>query len=228
MPASSILCATTLLAFGGELPPAPDRTGMVHSVGRINDPLSHGLVGDGFLSLNEAIRLHNGTLLATQLSAAEAAQIQLIPGTGAQTFLAWANFDGSSTPVVTIQQDLDPIVETTYGFYISSDNEPTQLDFSTNPGTHGLRVPANSFQMRDIILSGGQYGLDVTQTDVSGYAGVALDHVHFENQVQFGLRVRTTTPNAVGRVYLEGCTFTNATAVTPLATPPGRYSASTA
>jgi len=204
------LCAITLLP-GGELPPAPSpHPGAIHTVGSINDSLSHGLVGDAFLSLNEAIRIHNGTLLFSQLSAAEQAQISLIPGTGTQTFLAWANFDGSSTPIVTIERDLDPIIETTYGFYISSDNEPTLLDFTTSTGSHGMRVPANSFQMRDIIFSGGQYGLDVTQTDIAGYAGIALDRVHFENQIQFGLRVRTTTPNGTGRAYLQGCTFTNA------------------
>ena len=212
MSLSLILCGTTLCGPGGELPPAPGTPGpAVHAVAFVNDPLSHGLVGDGLLSFNEAIRLHNGTLTAAQLSPAEMAQVQLIPGTGPQTFLAWANFDGSSTPVVTVQQDLDPILDTTFGFYVNSVNEPTLLDFSTSTGSHGLRVPANSFEMKDIILSGGQYGMAVTQTDCTGQAGVILNHVHFENQTQYGLRVVTTTPNAIGRAYLDGCTFTNAT-----------------
>jgi hypothetical protein len=208
---SLILCGNTLCGPGGELPPAPGAAHpAVHAVAFVNDPLSHGMVGDGLLSFNEAIRLHNGTLTPAQLSPAETAQVQLIPGTGTQTFLAWANFDGSSTPIVTVQQDLDPIVDTPFGFYVNSVNEPTVLDFSTSTGTHGLRVPANSFEMKDIVLSGGQYGIDVTQTDVSGQAGLILNHVGFENQVQFGVRVTTTTPNAIGRAYLDGCTFVNA------------------
>ncbi|MEC7726879.1 MAG: hypothetical protein VYD05_15260, partial [Planctomycetota bacterium] len=51
-----------------------------HQIAFVNDVLSHGAVGDGYLSLNEAIRLHNGTLPVAQLSTAEQAQVSLLPG----------------------------------------------------------------------------------------------------------------------------------------------------
>ncbi len=211
---STLLGATALLAPGGKSPahPIPTTTspGAVHAVAFITDSLSHGLVGDGYLSLNEAIQLHNNTLSVNQLSAAELQQIQLIPGTGTATLLTWAAFDGTSTPVVTIERDLDPIIDTQYGFYVSSLNEPTILDFSGPGLLHGIRAPANSVEFKDLIFSGGPYGIDVTQTDVAGQAGLILNNVHFENQVQFGIRITTTTPNAFGKLYAQDCTFVGA------------------
>ncbi|MBM4061169.1 MAG: hypothetical protein FJ265_08750 [Planctomycetes bacterium] len=180
--------------------------GAPHAVAFVNDSRSHGFVGDGFLSLNEAIQLHNNTLATSLLSPAELLQIQLIPGTGTSTLLSWAVFDGSSTPIVTVERDLDPILDTSYGFYVSSFNEPTALDF-TGPGiAHGLRVPANSVELKDLILVGGPYGIDAMQTTVAGQAGLVLRNVRCENQALFGVRVRTSTANGVGRLYAERCT----------------------
>ncbi|MCU0866989.1 MAG: hypothetical protein MUC36_24650 [Planctomycetes bacterium] len=186
-----------------------------HAVAFVNDSLSHGQLGDGLLSLNEAILLHNGTLAYAQLSPAEQAQLSLIPGTGSTTDVTWIDIDTSNTPVITIEQDLAPVLDTTFGLLLKGYGEPVVFDF-TGPGlTRGLLVPANAMTVENAVFLGGAYGLDVVQTDVTGQAGCVLQDVRFEGQATFGLRVVATAPNGVGRVILDRCQFVNCpTAVT--------------
>lgn len=200
----SLLSCVTLFGGGGETPAAG---GGLHAVAFVTDSLSHGTLGDGFLSLNEAILLHNAQLSFQQLSAAEQAQVSLIPGTGLTTDVTWIDIDGTSTPVITIERDLDPILNTNYGLLIKGFNEPPILDFSGPGVTHGFRVPANSMAFQDVILFGGPYGVDVTQTDCAGQNGATFQNVRFESQAQFALRVTTATPNAIGRLILDNCQF---------------------
>ncbi|MCR9245230.1 MAG: hypothetical protein NXI31_09375 [bacterium] len=201
-PEAATPAVTTL--YGG-MPIAPG----FHAFGGVNDNRSHGQVGDNWLSINEAIQLHNNTLFYNQLSAAEQARIQLIPGTGTSTFLSWARFDGSFTPVITIEQDLDVIVNTTYGLFLSSDNGPTTLDFSGPNVTRGMLATTNSLQMRDFVFSGGPYGIDVLQTTIAGQIGFAINDCRFEDHTQFGVRIRSTTADGIGKGYLERCVFDN-------------------
>ena len=70
----------------------------------VNDPSSHGTIGDANLSLDEAIRLANGTLSLTNLSAQEQAQVS---GQGAVTTV---RIDASVTPVIAVQAPLTEIV----------------------------------------------------------------------------------------------------------------------
>ena len=201
---TNVVAAVVAIAGGGG-PGGPPPA--FHAVAFVNDPLSHGLVGDGLLSLNEAILLHNGTLAFNQLSALEQAQVSLIPGTGNTTDVTWIDIDGGNTPVITIEQDLAPVLDTTFGLLIKGFGETPVLDFSGPNVTRGMQVPANSMTVEDLVFAGGPYGMDVVQTDVSGQAGCALHGVRFENQAQFGLRVSATTANGVGRLVLEQCTF---------------------
>jgi hypothetical protein len=197
------LCA----AFPIGAAPAASGAPAFHAVARVTDTLSHGLVGDGLLSLNEAIQLHNGTLLWTQLSLGEQSEVQLIPGTGSALSIAWIDIDGSSVTTITVERDLDPILDTPFGLLIRGTNEPPVIDFSTPGLQHGLRAPANTLALQDLTFSGGPYGVDVTQTDVTGHAGATCLRVRFENHGTFGLRVTANTAAAIGRVYLEDCTF---------------------
>lgn len=198
----AILCLAGAGAGAG-VPPS------FHAVAFVNDTLSHGTLGDSLLSLNEAILLHNGQLAFSQLSAAEQAQLSLIPGTGSTTDVTWIDIDGSNTPVITIQQNLAPVLDTTFGLLIKGFGDMPVLDFSGPGITQGLLAPANSIAVQDVVFAGGPWGMDVTQTDVSGQAGCTLQNVRFEGQAQFGLRVTATTPNGVGRVILEQCRFVN-------------------
>jgi hypothetical protein len=200
---SMLLSVAMAAALGGPGAPA------FHAVAFVNDPLSHGQLGDGLLSLNEAILLHNGTLAYAQLSPAEQAQLSLIPGTGSTTDVTWIDIDTSNTPVITIEQDLAPVLDTTFGLLLKGYGEPVVFDF-TGPGlTRGMQVPANAMMVENAVFLGGAYGLDVVQTDVTGQAGCVLQDVRFENQATFGLRVVAGGANGVGRVILDRCTFVN-------------------
>lgn len=205
------------VAHGGAVPPG------YHAVAFVNDTLSHGTLGDSLLSLNEAILLHNGQLTFAQLSPAEQAQLSLIPGTGATTDVTWIDIDGSNTPVITIQQDLAPVLDTPFGLLIKGFSDPPVLDFSGPGILNGMVAPANSLTLQDLVFSGGPFGLDVTQTDASGQVGCALIGVRFAGQAQFGVRVTTTTPNGTGRLVLENCRFENMpSAIVFDETPAGR------
>jgi hypothetical protein len=212
------LLAVVLAAGPGG--PAP-----FHAVAFVNDPLSHGVVGDGLLSLNEAILLHNGQLAYAALSPAEQMQLSLIPGTGTTTDVTWIDIDASNTPVITIQQDLAPVLDTAFGLLIKAFGGEVVLDF-TGPGlTRGLAVPANAITVEDIVFQGGPYGMDVTQTDVTGQPGCVLQDVRFAAQATFGLRVQAVAANGAGRVILDRCTFDGCpTAVTLDETGSGRTS----
>src|SRR5262245_43196129 len=200
-----MLLAATALCLCGPAGDAPPRPPLWHSVAFVNDPLSHGLVGDALLSLNEAILLHNGQLTFAALSAAEQARLSLIPGTGTTTDVTWIDIDASNTPVITIQQDLAPVLDTTFGLLIKGFGGRPVIDF-TGPGiTQGLVSPSNSLVLQDLVLLGGPFGVDVVQTDVSGQAGLVLTNVRIEGQTGFGLRVVATSQNGVGRVILENC-----------------------
>lgn len=211
---SALSLLAAVLAGHGSAVGSPDRPphhgwrpAGFHAVAYVTDWRSHGQLGDAFLSLNEAIQLHNGTVAFQQLSLAEAAQLSLIPGTGSTTDVTWIDIDGTSTPVITVEQDLDPILDTTFGCLIKGFNEAPVIDFSGANLLHGFRVPANSANFEDLILSGGRYGIDVTQTDAAGQVGVALDRVTFDGQSQFGLRVTGTSAGGIGRTILGRCTF---------------------
>ncbi|MGK0351815.1 MAG: hypothetical protein ACJAYX_002496 [Planctomycetota bacterium] len=66
----------------------------------VDDPQSHGTVGDSKLSLDEAIQLANGSLSLASLSAAEQARVS---GTGAVNQII---VDCAVTPIITIQTPL--------------------------------------------------------------------------------------------------------------------------
>ena len=67
----------------------------------VDDPMSHGTVGDALLSLDEAIRIANGSLSVGQLSTAELARLA---GTG--VLVHRIVVDAATTPVITLQAPL--------------------------------------------------------------------------------------------------------------------------
>jgi len=120
----------------------------------VNDPLSHGTLGDNFLSLDEAIRLGNGTLQAAALSPAEQAQLS---GTG---LLATIMVDAMVTPTITVQQPLTDLVGP------SGVHQHIEIHGMGMPVLQGGAV-ARVFTFRTINASlhelrivGGQVGLD--------------------------------------------------------------------
>lgn len=74
------------------------------AVANVDDPQSHGTVGDALLSLDEAIQLANGSLALSSLSAQEQARVS---GSGPVTTV---RIDAQVTPTVTIQSPLTDVI----------------------------------------------------------------------------------------------------------------------
>jgi hypothetical protein len=208
-----ITSVLSLLSIGGLAGSGPSGTPVpssaFHAIAFVTDPLSHGLVGDNLLSLNEAIRLHNGTLTVGQLSVAEQLLVSLLPGTGVTGDITWIEIDAECTPTITIEQDLETIVNTTFGLFIRGSGGVPKFDFTGAAVTRGIHSTSNSLILQDLHLQGGLYGLDVYQSDVTGQPGCSLHGVVFEDHSQFGLRVTGTLANAIGRLIVEECEFIN-------------------
>jgi hypothetical protein len=188
-------------------PPLP------HSQANVNDSRSHGQVGDNYLSLNEAIQLYNQQLTTFQLSPAERSQVNYITGTPG-TDVAFVHIDGSSVPLITIERDLDPILDLPHGLRIEGINDPPTLDFSGPGVSHGFRSAASLCGWKKLILSGGPYAVDQTETSPasvgpSGFDCV-FDEVTFTGQSQFAIRKTLAGPADYSRLLVGGrCEFVN-------------------
>jgi len=197
----ALVAAGLGIAGGGgndaELPSPPVR----HGIAFINDPLSHGHVGDGLLSLNEVIQLHNRTLQTSQLSLAE--QNQII-GIGLDIYEG--DIDAMVTPTVTVERDLDVIVDVTsgHGILFTGRNGKPLIDFSQT--SRGFLAQSNYCDWRGLVIHGSTSAIDVIQT--SAQFGTTLQDVDFENQSVVGFRV-TMSGGGAGRVIIGSCTFTN-------------------
>lgn len=215
------IALTALHAVGGgnETPVVRPGAPFVHSIAEVNDPLSHGVVGDSLLSINEAIQLHNRTLLTSQLSVAEQNQLS-----GAGADIAWINIDASSVPTVTVERDFDVIQDWPHGFLLQGFNGDAEIDF-TGPGLqHGFRATSNFASWRNLILRGGPRGIELQQTDAS-FGGTVLDHVTFVGQSVAGFVGSGLSANGYGRVLFTRCTFSNVpSAATWDESPSGRTS----
>tara|TARA_R110002072_G_scaffold243682_1_gene402752 strand:- start:76802 stop:78460 length:1659 start_codon:yes stop_codon:yes gene_type:complete len=201
----------SLLSAAGPAGPAPalPPTPAFHAIAFVTDPLSHGMVGDSLLSLNECIQLHNGTLLVTQLSPAEQIQVSLLPGTGLNANVTWIEIDSEATPTITIQQDLESIIDTPFGLFIRGSGGAAVLDFSAPAVTRGMHSTSNNLILQGLVFQDAPYGLDVVQTDVTGQPGCTLSDCSFENLPQFGVRVTGSLAGGVGRLIMEDCLFDN-------------------
>src|SRR5690606_15299584 len=83
----------------------------------INDPRSHGTIGDRLLSLREAILMTNRVIDENALSAEELAQLS-----GFGNDIAFADIDAQAVPVLTFERDLPIIEDSIHGFAIGSAN----------------------------------------------------------------------------------------------------------
>ncbi len=190
------------VAMGAAAPNRPSVDGaFVHSIAEVNDPLSHGVVGDSLLSINEAIQLHNRTLSTFQLSAAEQNQLS-----GAGSDIAWINIDASSVPTITVERDFDVIQDWPHGFLLQGYNGDAEIDFTGAGIQHGFRATSNFASWRNLILRGGPRGIELQQTDAS-FGGTVLDHVTFLNQSVAGFVGAGTSVNGYGRVLFTKCSF---------------------
>lgn len=104
MTSALVLVAATLAAVSPSGPATKSAGPATTLTAHVDDARSHGVLGDGFLSLDEAIRLCNGTLTIAQLSVAEAAMV-----TGTGTVVDTVEMDPAVTPTITLEGSLTPI-----------------------------------------------------------------------------------------------------------------------
>ena len=101
LPITTMLIATLLTSATLLTPVLVSGPGATATV---DDPLSHGTVGDNALSLDEAIRIANGSLSLASLSTQEQARLS---GAGAVTTI---RIDAAVTPSITVQAPLTDVV----------------------------------------------------------------------------------------------------------------------
>lgn len=203
-----IASLTTLLACAGLTGPTVGSlpAPAFHQIAFVNDPLSHGTLGDAYLSLNEAIQLHNGSISVTQLSAAEQLQVSLLPGS-VTTDVTWIDIDSEAIPTITVQQDFESIVNTPFGLFIRGAGGRVTLDLSAPGLTYGMHSTSSSLVLQGLRFLGGPSGLKVVQADATGQPGLTVLDCVFENNAQFGIDVDGTLAGGVGRVIVENCRF---------------------
>ncbi len=170
-----------------------------HAVATINDPRSHGQIGDNFLSLNEAILLHNRQLNTSQLSATEQLQISFIGGD-----IALADIDTTQVQTVTLERDLDPIINLPHGFNVRASPFIGTIDIGT---TNGFLVDSDFCDFRRVVIRGGTTAIRVAQRDT--FYGSTFEGVRFEGQTVSAVHVYLVNNDGETRLSFEGCTFVN-------------------
>ncbi len=169
-----------------------------HSLALINDPRSHGQVGDRWLSLNEAIQLSNQSLPISALSPEELAQIS---GFGD---IAFAEIDVRVVPTLTLERDLDPILDTYHGFLLGGSFGVPVIDVN---GTRGIRADSDFCDFRNLTIRGGRVGIVINQSRT--LYGSLIESVTFEGQTECALRILLAVDGGDTRVNVARCTFRN-------------------
>lgn len=133
----------------------------------VNDPMSHGMAADGMLSLDEAIRLANGTLALASLSAAEQSQIS---GTG--TMVGTIEVMAMTTPTIMVQSPLTPITGMMQGPRIALMGMAMQPHgmpmLMGNTQATVLALRTHRVDVMGLMVDGGQVAVDVQQMPMSG------------------------------------------------------------
>lgn len=171
----------------------------LHSQAAINDPRSHGAIGDRFLSLAEAILLTNKELDENALSAEEVAQLSGFGGD-----IAWADINAAVVPTITLERELPIIRDTPHGFTLNGSNGTPVIDLSD---TRGIVARSDFVDFSNLRLRGGEHGIHLTQDDT--LFGTLIDRVDFEGQDVAGLRLTFRTGGGNSRVQVSSCQFRN-------------------
>ena len=188
--------------------PFPAALGLTANV---TDPLSHGVLGDARLSLDEAIRLCNGTLAMWQLSPAEAANV-----TGAGSVVDHVLIDPMVTLSIQLEGPLTPITGQGLGpvhiegIVIPAPGHGITTILLGGSHAHIFALHTNAVTVSGLHLSGGQVGFDV-RTSQGGYAEALMGRIdECDMHTQTVASVRLT---GIGldhsTVMLHHCVFHN-------------------
>lgn len=159
----------------------------------VTDVLSHGTLGDAFLSLDEAIRLCNGSLSLAQLSAAEAANV-----TGAGSAVLCIALDPMVTASITCQAALTPITGQGQGRVLVEGEVlpgPNHTSVMTQvfggSMLHILRLETHLVTVSGLHFDGGVYGVDVHTTQAGMGMGqmAELEDCDFHGQALSAVHV---------------------------------------
>lgn len=181
------LLLTLLLAHGA----GPGMTAAV------NDPLSHGVVGDNLLSLDEAIRVANGALMPNMLSAAEQARI-----TGTGMAVGTIVVSRMVTPTITLQAPLSDLTGMGMGHHVEVMGMPMSMPMPM-PGMSMLPViqggaHARVFTLRThdcaihgLRIVGGQVAVDarMAMATAMGMPMAEVMHCELVGQTVAGVKV---------------------------------------
>jgi hypothetical protein len=156
----------------------------------VNDPNSHGTLGDNLLSLDEGIQLVNGTLLVTSLSNAERAQLSGIAG-AVETIAIHA----AITPRITLQRLLTNVIGQHHA-HVHANIEGTSNAAGEPPvldgGTLAIVLPlrTNHAHIDNLVIEGGRVGIEYDSTLHYHPSEIAsIGEVHLEGQSAVALRV---------------------------------------
>jgi len=168
----------------------------------VNDARSHGAVGDNLLSLDEAIRLANGTLAVGALSAQERAQLA---GLGTLTVI---QVRAALTPTITLERELAPITGVPGG------GASIELNGIANAGSwpvveaathnYAFALRTNRADVRGFVVHGGRVAVDA-DTTASLTLGVysILADLSLSGQVEAGVRLRNPNDQPARRLLTK-------------------------
>lgn len=154
------------------------------TVARVDDAMTPGMLGDAHLSLDEAIRLVNGALTRSQLSAAEAARLA---GSGP---VAEIEIDAATTPMIMVMSALTPLDGPAAGVDVMLRGVNGMPAIHAMGMPYVLRVRTNTAQVMNLMLMDGDVGVlvdDVVHLAMGEM--LMLEHLEFMGQMQAGLRL---------------------------------------
>lgn len=170
-----------------------------HSLASVNDPLSHGTLGDLKLSLVEAILLNMRLITEGDLSESERAQLG---GTG--TDIAYIDIDFTKVPVLTFERDLPLVLPTLHGLVISGSRGRPVINIGA---TNGFVAVSDFYDLRNLEIRGGAWGATVLQPN--SFYGSTFENVRFAGQSAGAVRLVMQQDQGFGRFQVSNCTFDN-------------------
>lgn len=159
----------------------------------VNDPQSHGMVGDALLSLDEAIRLANGTLSQSALSSAEQGQIA---GTG--TSFETIRVDPAVVSTITLQSPLTDVVgagaaagRLTISGMATSGMQRAVIQAGTE--THAFALRTHAVTVMGFSINGGQVAVDAAMPALPGPMVMArIMHCELDGQTTACVRLHAS------------------------------------
>ena len=166
---------------------------------RVNDATSPGMLGDAKLSLDEAVRVVNGTLAPSALSAAERARIM---GSGTPKMI---EVDAAVTPMITLTKNLTAVAPAADFMVVTKGGVVT---LNATGRDYGMTVQSNDGMVRGFMFRGGKIGMiaDTSKRQVAGKMLQAMG-LQFAAQTSVGLRLQANGTGKQTLIRVMGARF---------------------